>query len=736
MPELAWWGPWSVGASVVPVLALAVLHGVGWWRLHRRDPQRWGWARPSCFLAGLAALAAALWSPLDERGQLALSSHMTQHLLLSMVAPPLLLLGWPFMPIMHGLPRWISVDLLGPLMAWPGLRRLLGRLVHPTVAWPTSVVATWAWHLPPAYEWALSGSTPHAIEHACFLWSGVMFWWPVVAPWPWQGPWPRWSMAFYLLLADVANTVVAGLLAFAPGVVYGTYALTSPAIGVDPLDDQRLAAVIMWLPGQLAFLVPAVVILATAGRRRAPRSIPLPLATDHRRRRFDLLAVPLIGDALRRPWARLAIRAMLLVVALIVVADGLFGPEAAATNVAGTWPWTHWRGLAAIGAVVAGNLACMSCPLIAPRTVLRRWIRPRWRWPAGLRMKWIAAALVLSWLIAYEALGWWDSPRLTAGLVIGLVVAATVIDLLFEGAAFCRWVCPIGQWNMAMSVASPLQVQAKDPAVCLACRTQDCLRGGPAGPGCGTDLFVPRKEGSLECTMCLDCVTACPHGNVAVGTAVPLREIVVRGTRSAIGRWTDRVDFATLLMVLGAGGVANAMVMTEPLVGWVDGIGSSWPRSVVAAIVTLGVTLTVAALPAVAALVGGRWRERWCGLAIDLWPLGVAMWLAHFGFHLFSGWASALPPLQRAASDGLGLDLGEPRWVMHCCAVAPAWLVPAMLVTLGVGFVASLGMAWRRSCDGAAATRVFLADACVATAWWAMSAWIVLQPMQMRGLLG
>lgn len=728
-------GAWVPGVSAVPITLLMVVYVTGWARLHRRDPARWSWWRLSCFGGGVVAIAVALWSPLDQGVQWLLSWHMTQHLLLSMVAPPLLLAGWPFMPLMQGLPRWIGVGLLGPVLAWPALRGVLARLVHPTVAWPLSVAVTWAWHLPPAYEWALTGSVPHALEHACFLWSGILFWWPVVAPWPWQDAWPRWSMAFYLLLADVANTVVAAVLAFAPGVVYGTYALTAPALGVDPLEDQRRAAAIMWLPGQLLFLVPAVVILARAGRRRRPaRSVALPVLRPRRPARFDLLAVPMVGAVLRHPNGRLSLRMGVMLLAVLVVLDGWLGPASAATNVAGTWPWTHGRGLAVVAAVAVGNLACMGCPLIAPRTLLRRWIRPRRRWPSGLRVKWIAAGLVVAWLVAYEALGWWDSPWLTAWLVVGLVLAATVTDLLFEGAAFCQWVCPVGQWNMAMAVAAPLQVKARDLQVCERCATQDCLRGGERGPGCGTGLFVPRKTGSLECTWCLDCVTACPHDNVALAAVVPLQESLLEGTRSAIGRWRDRTDFATLLLVLGAGGLANALLMTEPVVGWVEGVGWAGSGALRAGLITLASIAVLLAWPALAACVGGSWRERWAGLALDLWPVGASVWLVHFGFHLASGWASALPPLQRAAMDAAGLDLGEPRWSAHCCATAPAWLVPAMLVALASGLVASLWLCWTRAVRrGRPVTAV--ADALVALGWWMVAAWLVLQPMQMRGLI-
>ena len=140
--------------------------------------------------------------------------------------------------------------------------------------------------------------------------------------------------------------------------------------------------------------------------------------------------------------------------------------------------------------VVLGNVACFACPLIAPRSVLRRWISPRWRWPKRLRSKWLAVGLVVIWLVAYEAFDLWASPVATAVLLVGLVAVATVVDLVFEGASFCRYVCPVGQYQMAVSTISPRTVVAMDVDRCATCATKDCLTGGPGGPG-GGRIYPP-----------------------------------------------------------------------------------------------------------------------------------------------------------------------------------------------------------------------------------------------------
>lgn len=736
---------WNPQPGSVVALAIAlVVYLRGWSRLHRAEPWRWSRVRAACFLGGLAAIAVALWSPLDALGAWLLSAHMAQHFLLSMVAPPLILLGWPFQPLLNGLPHWVSRDLLGPILGWPAAQRVARRLVHPPVAWALAIAATFAWHVPPAYEWALAEPWAHALEHACFLWTGILFWWPVVEPWPWRGRWPRWAMAFYLLIADVANTAVAAVLAFASAPVYRVYEATAPALGVSALVDQQRAAVIMWLPGSLVFLIPAfVLIVRSLSPKRPAPPIALPvLQSRPKRMRWDAARLPLVGPMLRSARGRLVVRFAVLALAMLVVLDGLLGPREAATNLAGTWPWTHWRGLAAVSVLAVGNIACMSCPLIAPRTLLRRWIRPRWRWPSRLRSKWLVAALIVAWLVAYEAVSWWDSSAATAWLILGLLALATTVDLLFEGSSFCQWMCPIGQWNMSMSVAAPTQVRALDPEICARCTTQDCLRGGPRGVGCGTSLFLPRKGGAMDCTACLDCVTACPHDNAGVVLVVPLEEHQREEVRSGIGFWPRRADMTALLLVLAAGGVVNALLMTEPAVEAVRRLMPAWSPGWRAVVATLACMSVVAVLPALAALLGAGWRtetvrERLSRLVADLWPLGVAVWLVHFGFHLVTGWRSAWPPLQRAAADGVAIDLGAPQWAAHCCASAPAWLMPAMLLAVAIAFAVTLQRLHRRTAtmSGVRAVLCFALDASVALAWWALIAWIVMQPMQMRGLL-
>ena len=134
------------------------------------------------------------------------------------------------------------------------------RLTHPGAALPLFLASTWLWHVPWLYESALRWSTLHYLQHACFLASGLVFWYPVVRPYPARPRWSTWLLVPYLILADVSNTVLSALLTFSNRPIYTYYTEVPRLGGLSPLDDQAAAGVIMWVPGSVAFLLPLFAI--------------------------------------------------------------------------------------------------------------------------------------------------------------------------------------------------------------------------------------------------------------------------------------------------------------------------------------------------------------------------------------------------------------------------------------------------------------------------------------------
>ena len=176
---------WSFDPRItLGIIALIVLYLRGWRILHRTSPARFpGW-RALAFLAGLGTVWLAIASPLDAFSGLLLSAHMVQHLLLMSVAPPLILLGAPFLPLLRGLPRKFARDGVGPFLTWPALRLVGTTLTHPLNCWLIMAVTLFVWHVPAAFDLALR--SPACINSSTPVFSapGSSFGGPSFAPSP------------------------------------------------------------------------------------------------------------------------------------------------------------------------------------------------------------------------------------------------------------------------------------------------------------------------------------------------------------------------------------------------------------------------------------------------------------------------------------------------------------------------------------------------------------------------
>jgi putative membrane protein len=243
------------------VLGLTVsIYLRGWWLLRRaRVPFVPGW-RAGAFLVGTLTLWVALASPLDTFSAFVLTAHMTQHMLLMMAAPPLILLGAPLIPMVRGMPIFAAREFASPFLNWQIAQRVGRALTHPVVASVLMGTVMLGWHVPKLYELALTSSSWHEFEHACFFLTSLIFWWPVVQPWPSVAQWPRWSMVPYLIVADVQNTILSAVLVFSDRVLYPSYAAGPRLFGFSALEDQAASGAIMWVVGSLAFVVPAAII--------------------------------------------------------------------------------------------------------------------------------------------------------------------------------------------------------------------------------------------------------------------------------------------------------------------------------------------------------------------------------------------------------------------------------------------------------------------------------------------
>jgi len=252
---------WSPPLAVNASLCLAILtYARGWIRLHAAFPKLISAWRLAAYLAGVTGIWLAIGSPLAVFDDVSLTAHMVQHLLLMSFSPPLILLGWPALPLLRGLPQWMIRLIVGPVSRSGFVKWVAGAVTHPVVCWFAAAFALVGWHLPGVFDRALRWEWLHELEHASFLATGLLFWWPVVQPWPSTCRWPRWSIPLYLFCATLPCDVLSAFLAFCDRVVYVSY-LSGPSIfGISALQDQERAAALMWVSVTLVFLVPAVLV--------------------------------------------------------------------------------------------------------------------------------------------------------------------------------------------------------------------------------------------------------------------------------------------------------------------------------------------------------------------------------------------------------------------------------------------------------------------------------------------
>lgn len=737
-------GSWTFEfLPTVGLLVTAFLYARGWWALRCQVPGRFPPWRLVSFFSGLAGIALALASPLDAFAPFLLMAHMVQHLLLTMVAPPLLLLGAPQLPFLRGLPRRFVREGLGPFLNWSPLKTFVHRLTHPVLAWVLFVASNVVWHFPDFYDLALRVPGWHQFEHLCFLGTSLLFWWHVVQPWPSRPRWPRWAIVPYLLFADLQNTALAAFLSFYDRVLYSTYEKAPRLTDLTALQDQAGAGAIMWVAGSFAFLLPAagiaIQLLSSKCRRLPPPAGSREIRRSKASGALDLFMVPFLGRLLRARVFRRSMQGVVLGAALLLIADGLLGPRISPINLSGVLPWVHWRVLSVVALLAVGNLFCMACPFTLVRDLGRKILPATFRWPRALRSKWLAVGLLILYLWAYEAFDLWDDPAVTACIILGYFAAALLIDGFFRNASFCKYVCPIGQFNFVQSLISPFEIKVRRPDVCASCRTLDCIKGNAGQRGCELELFQPRKQGNMDCTFCLDCVKACPHDNIGFLAVVPGRDLAADPPRSSVGRFSRRPDLAALVLLLTFGAFANAAGMAQPVLRWLQRTAPEGDFLLITVLLLTALVLLPAGISLAAALAssrlggGGLW-ENLSRFSVALAPLGFGMWLAHFVFHFFVAALTPLPIFHRIAWT-VGLVSSDPVWTVPSLAFSQ---LPGLEVLfLDAGLLLTLWIFWKiaRQVAPVRSFRAFLPWAVLASLLYAVGVWIVFLPMEMRGTL-
>ncbi len=248
---------------IIGVVLAGWLYARGWRRLRRRGQggkylKAW---RAWCYYGGLATIVIALMSPIATFDSVFFFAHMTEHILLIMFAAPLIWLGAPMVPTLWGFN--------------PRARRRIGRIFHEShpvnrvftfltragVALGLYVLVLWVWHIPALYDAAQGSTFMHEMEHALFLGTSLLFWWPVIHPSGTKRRLGYGASILYIFPAKIAGFVLGAALTLSAEPYYRTF-LNSPSIwGLTPLGDQQLGGLIMWVAGGLLYIIPLLVLV-------------------------------------------------------------------------------------------------------------------------------------------------------------------------------------------------------------------------------------------------------------------------------------------------------------------------------------------------------------------------------------------------------------------------------------------------------------------------------------------
>lgn len=203
------------------------------------------------FLLGWLALVIALVSPIDPLGVQLFSAHMVQHELMMIVAAPLLVMSRPFGVWMWALPEHWRGSVVNAVR-WPGIAVPWNFLTNSLIAWVVHALALWVWHVPAFFDAALKYNDIHTWQHASFLVSALLFWWTIFRDGATR---PGCGKAILYLFTTMMHTGALGaLLTFSAMPWYAGYFASSAALGWDPLADQQLGGLIMWIPGGLIYI--------------------------------------------------------------------------------------------------------------------------------------------------------------------------------------------------------------------------------------------------------------------------------------------------------------------------------------------------------------------------------------------------------------------------------------------------------------------------------------------------
>ena len=418
---------------------------------------------------------------------------------------------------------------------------------------------------------------------------------------------------------------------------------------------------------------------------------------DHR---LDLLRLPVIGRVLRWRWLQPLIEVPMLVIFVLAIIVGIWGTQEPSQNLATMLIWVYWWSLVIFSFIFVGRIWCMVCPLgAAGEWVNRRVGTLAKRWPRALRNLWVAHIFFIVLTGVDLVIGIDILPRFTGFFLLALLLMSVGMALVFERRTFCRYVCPIGGMTGIYSMTSTLELRAKSRGRCESCTTKECIKGADGAYGCPWFEHPGEMDRNNYCTMCGECVRACPHDNVGISVRPPGQDL-----------WrTDGRVYDEVILAVGMIGVmaSHTIATTQPYDDWVNGLEASagvpaWvtitlvyvASIVLANLAYLGVSVLAARWTSTEDRpLDGRTVYRWTGYALI--PLALSMHLARNVLFL-NIWGTAIVDVVANMFNSPGFPFGTGAVdTQDLLPDSTVWWIRMAIILLG--FVFSAYAAYRLS---------------------------------------
>ncbi len=463
---------------------------------------------------------------------------------------------------------------------------------------------------------------------------------------------------------------------------------------------------------------------------------------------LNLLEIPWLRRLLTSPALQPSLQIPLLLLMGIVVFLGFVDVQDGGINLATKLTWTIWWAGIIFTFLLLGRVWCLACPFGALNEWIARLAAPLRRLPKPFRNIWWATGMFVLLTWADEQLGVVRSPRVTAWIVLFFATLAVAVGLFYERRSFCRYLCPIGGLIGIYSMTAPVELRAKDRAVCAADREKLCYRGSETAVGCPMFEFPMSMDRNNYCTLCAECVKGCSRDNLVLRLRAFGKDLWSSGRR-----FLDESYLSVALVGLTL--VVTAQMLTA-WPGWISALARWLPLGVssslkpvtylglVESVVLLGgalvaVPLLIFAGAAIADRLAGPQRlglrRTFVVFGYMFIPVGLAMHLAHNLAHLLLEGGGIVPVVQRAVGLYTPFSLGEPDWQVSPLAPEPvvAFIQMTLLISfLVLSLVAGHRLSLRAYPDPRTASRALIPMALLSFVFTAAGIVLLNQPMGMR----